>query len=106
MQIAKQSYDRGDPVWINLPAMLTLEMSPAGLSLAMALIHQLWWPTRQPFAYDPEAMARRLKTPGLGTRDYRRLRREVACLFVVLDDGRWAPSPAFFSVTDADAEKV
>lgn len=96
---------RGQPLYIDTDAMLDVKGDPAGLGLAMTLIGAVWEPERLPFTYDPDALYDRLVAAGhTGIRrsDLDIQRDAAARYFVVLDDGRWAPSPEFFSVTDGN----
>jgi hypothetical protein len=35
----------------------------------------------------------------------RRARKKIASFFTVLPDGRWVPSPKYFSLTDGNADR-
>lgn len=95
------------PLYIDVEAMLR-SASKGGLAskgLAMTLVFGVWEPGRQPFTYDPDQLFERLSAGGHTgiTRDELVQHKAGAQrYFVVLDDGRWAPSPEFFSVTDGN----
>jgi hypothetical protein len=60
--------------------------------------------------FDEEAsasrLAKELPAEGYTAELLRRQRNTIASFFTVLPDGRWVPSPEFFSVTDGNAERA
>ncbi|WP_426026437.1 hypothetical protein [Brevundimonas sp. TSRC1-1] len=95
------------PLYIDVEAMLRSAGGGdlAAKGLAMTLVFGVWEPGRQPFAYDPDQLFERLSAGGHTgiTRDELEQNKAGAQrYFVVLDDGRWVPSPEFFSVTDGN----
>ncbi len=96
--------ERGQPLWLNTEALLEIRTSHAARGLAMSLVFEVWEPLRQPFGYDPEALAKRLTGPDATPAVIAKHRDQASRYFVILEDGRWAPSPEFFSVTDGNAE--
>jgi hypothetical protein len=80
------------------------------IGAAFDLVYRIWWPTKAAFVFDEEALAARLgkELPARGyTADLLRQHRSaIASFFTVLPDGRWAPSPEYFSLTDGNAEQV
>ena len=81
------------PLWINTEAMLANRAGAEASGIAMDLIMRVWWPTKQPFTFDPKALAARFNA---------QVPREATTFFTVLPDGRWAPSPEYFSLTDGN----
>lgn len=101
--------DCGEPLYIDTARFLANKAGVEAAGIAMDLIGHLWWPTKTAFAFDEEALATKLdaELPARGyTADLLRRRREaVASFFTVLPDGRWVPSPEYFSLTDGNAEQ-
>lgn len=66
--------------------------------------------TKSAFDFDERLLADRLagELPAHGYTEalLRRHRDAVASFFTILPDGRWVPSPEFFSITDANADRV
>lgn len=97
------SDDRGDVVWINVEALNKADRGDvAGIGLAMQLLTQVYFPTKQPFVFDPEALAKRMTARDATPESLARLRDAAAKFFTILPDGRWAPNPEFFSLTDGN----
>ena len=101
--------DRGESFYVNAERFLANEAGPEAVGVAMDLIGHIWWPTKSGFAFDEEALAARLAA-ALPARGYtadmlRRHRDAIASFFIVLPDGRWAPSPEYVSPTDGDTEQ-
>lgn len=101
--------NRGSPLYINTARFLADGVGFEAAGIVMDLIGRVWWPAKSGFVFDEEALAARLaaELPGRGyTADVlRRHRAAVAAFFIVLPDGRWAPSPRYFSLTDGDTER-
>jgi hypothetical protein len=103
------SEERGDPLWIDVERVLAT--AGAGqIGVAIDLIMLVWWPTKSAFVYDEEVLAKLFaeKLPGRGytPAKLRKYRKAAAIFFTVLPDGRWTPSPEFFSLTDGNAEAL
>jgi hypothetical protein len=103
--------DRGEPLYIETKSFVRKSrgVRPEVLCIAMDLICLVWWPTKTAFAFDEEALAARFAAD-LPARGYtpdmlRQNRKKVASFFTVLPDGRWVPSPKYFSLTDGNAER-
>ena len=98
--------DRGDPIYIDSSAMLENRVGLEARGMAMDLISLLWWPTRQPFEWDiPKLstfLSKELPARGYSEETLRRNETEVKTFFTVLPDGRWAPNPKFFSMTNGN----
>lgn len=97
------AHSKGDPIYVDSKAMLSNRVGLVAVGVAMDLIMLVWWPTKQPFTFNPEKMAARLHRE-LPARGYtaatpRRHQKAIRSFFTVLPDGRWAPSPKFFSLT-------
>jgi len=93
-----------DPLYINTGAFTTCNKgSLESVGLAMDLVTIIWWPTKDAFEFDPALLAERINhaAPGrkINAMKLRKLAEEARQFFTVLPDGRWAPSPEFFSVT-------
>jgi hypothetical protein len=103
-----QEQDSGDVVYVHIENFLKAGLSGRAYGAALDLFMCIYWPLKQPFEFDPPVLAARLNgmfprrkyTPS----HFSRAREEIARLFIILDDGRWAPSPEFFSLTDGNAE--
>lgn len=95
--------EEDDPLYFNMEAARPVahEIGVEAYGLVMSLIFEIYWPLRQAFSYDPADLAERLTARGITEADLIRLRGKAARFFTVLPDGRWAPSPEFFSMTDA-----
>jgi hypothetical protein len=94
----------GEPIWINVIEMRKTRSSLACQGMVMDFISVLWWPTKEPFAFDPENIADRMNAI-FTRREYtaaniRAHERELRRFFVILPDGRWAPDPKFFVLND------
>ncbi|MNV19539.1 hypothetical protein D3C71_1104070 [compost metagenome] len=99
--------DRRDEeaLYLDTEALLKVRGDPSAHGLAMMLVFAIWSPSRQPFEYDPDAIFRRLQSmgqKGIKREDLDNHREGAKRFFVILEDGRWAPSPEFFSVTDGN----
>lgn len=92
--------DEQEGLFIDIQEMLTQRNPPMVVGIAMSLVTMVWWPTRQPFAWDANVLAPMLKAPDATPAALEEHKAAVQTYFSVLDDGRWAPSPRFFSVTD------
>ena len=95
--------EKDEPLYFNIEAArpLAREIGPEAYGLVVSLIMEIWWPTKEAFQYEPDALADRLTATAVTADDLVRLRELAARFFTVLPDGRWAPSPEFFSITDA-----
>src|SRR3954469_22805153 len=96
-----------DPLYINTGAFLTHKGSHESIGFAMDLVTIVWWPTKAAFEFDPATITDQInqvapsrKLTAVKTRKLSAGAREF---FTVLPDGRWAPNPAFFSVTGGSA---
>ncbi len=103
---ATESYE--DPFYIHIDNFRDAEISLEARGAVMDLLCCIYWPLKQAFEFDAISIADRLNAI-FPARDYspellERLRPELSMFFVVLDDGRWAPSPTYFSLTDGNAE--
>lgn len=94
-----------EPLYLDTEALLRVKGNPAAHGLAMMLVFAIWSPERQPFVYDADAIFARLQAmgqTGIKRSDLDKHKKGAQRFFVVMDDGRWAPSPEFFSVTDGN----
>jgi hypothetical protein len=96
----------GDPLYINVGAFTRDGVSMQGGGLAMDLISLVWWPLKAPFVWDEEALAQ-LLNEALPARGYtvesvRQHTPSAKTFFTQLPDGRWAPSPEYFSLTNGN----
>jgi hypothetical protein len=101
--------DQGEPLYLDVERFLANKANAEAAGVAMDLIAGVWWPLKTPFVFDEEALAARLARE-LPARGYtaemlRRRRKRIASFFTVLPDGRWAPSPKYFSLTDGNRER-
>jgi hypothetical protein len=101
--------DPGEPLYIGVERFLADRANAEAAGVAMDLIARVWWPLKTPFVFDEDALAARLASE-LPARGYtaemlRRRRKKIAPFFTVLPDGRWVPSPKYFSLTDGNAER-
>jgi hypothetical protein len=95
-----------DRLWVDAEALLQVQATPADLGLAIRLAFEVWLPTKQAFHYDAPILLERLRhTAGNLTIEQIEAAKEGASkLFTILSDGRWAPSPEFFSLTDGNED--
>ena len=96
-------------LWIDSERMLANRPGARALGLAIDLIVTVWLPTKAGFRYDEQQLADHfanvLPARAYTVRKLRSYRKAVATFFTVLADGRWAPSPEFFSSTDGNADR-
>lgn len=96
---------RGD-FYIDTERFLKNSAGNEAIGIAMDLALRVWWPTKTAFVFDEEALAASLgkELPGRGYSVdlLRRQRSKIASFFTILPDGRWVPSPEYFSITDDD----
>ena len=93
------------PLYLNTEALLSVRGNPSAHGLALMLIFAIWEPERIPFIYDPDAIFARLQAmgqKGIKRAELDKHKEAAKRFFVILDDGRWAPSAEFFSVTDGN----
>ena len=93
------------PLYLNTEALLAVTGNPAAHGLALMLVFAIWEPERVPFVYDADAIFARLQAggqKGIKRSDLDDYKEAAKRFFVILDDGRWAPSAEFFSVTDGN----
>lgn len=94
-----------EPLYLDTGALLKVKGNPASHGLAMTLVFGIWAPERQPFVYDSDALFARLRgmgQTGIKRSDLDDYKEGAKRFFVILDDGRWVPSPEFFSVTNGN----
>lgn len=95
-----------EPLYIDAEAMLANTAGMQALGIAIDLIVHLWWPTKSPFAFEPAALSRLLqeKLPARGYTEasLRARGSSLMTFFTVLPDGRWTPSPTYFSLTNGN----
>jgi hypothetical protein len=100
---------RGEPLYVDVERLMADRSRNEAIGLAVDLIGVIWSPTKTAFVFDEEALAAQLaaKLPARGyTADLLRRNREaVASFFIALPDGRWVPSPEYFSLNDGNAEQ-
>jgi hypothetical protein len=101
---------RGEPLYMDVERFLANKAGTEAVAIAMDLIGYIWLPTKIGFVFDEGALALRLATK-LPARGYtsdmlRRNRESVSSFFTVLPDGRWVPSPEYFSLTDGNSERA
>lgn len=95
-----------DFFYIDARAMQESSASMIAHGVVMDLMVVLWWPTKQPFAWDIPAIVSTMNAK-FPARDYteaalREHEADIRSFFTVLPDGRWAPSPKFFSMSDGN----
>jgi hypothetical protein len=99
-----------NPLYIDVERFLANKVGPEAVGIAIDLITFVWWPTKTAFVFDENALAAGLakEVPARGyTADLlRRQRSAIASFFTILPDGRWVPSPEYFSITDDHADRV
>jgi len=91
-------------LYLDVAAFEAADEDPAVLGLAMKLVVEVWYPSRAGFQWNPERLAAQIKAPDVTSQALEEARDRVAKFFTVLDDGRWVPSPEFFSMTDGNRE--
>lgn len=97
---------REDPLYIDAKAMLENKVGFVGKGIAMDIICCIWWPSKNAFTFDPKTLATQLAKE-LPARDYteqilRENAEDIKTFFTVLPDGKWAPSPQYFSVSNGN----
>jgi len=97
------------PIYLNTEALLANKSGAEASGLAMDLLLIIYWPLKQAFIYDPENLAARMNVvaPGRGysASKLKKLKKKASTFFTVLEDGRWAPSPIYFSLTDGNVDQ-
>jgi len=95
-----------EPLYVDANAMLANKAGMYAVGIAIDLIFFLWWPTKTPFLFEPQALSEffRMKLPSRGyTADsFRNYQEGLRTFFTELPDGRWVPSPAYFSLTNGN----
>jgi hypothetical protein len=96
------------PLFINTEMFLASEAGAEAVGLAMDLLFHVYWPLKQAFVYDPETLATTINRAApercYDAYKLKGLRKKAAIFFTELDDGRWAPSPIYCSLTDGNTE--
>lgn len=94
-------------IWINSAAFWAQAraVDHAALSIAMDLVMLVYMPGRHAFTWDAAGLANAIKRPDTTALLLDAHRDEVSRFFTVLDDGRWVPSPEYFSLTDGNADR-
>jgi hypothetical protein len=96
----------GPPIYISPEAILTSTAPMEAVGIALIVLSLVWWPTQTPFEWDEKRLLVKLRSQLPGC-DYTldqlaRNRSEAQSFFCRLDDGRWVPSPEYFSLTNTD----
>ena len=98
------------PLYLNTEAFLANKAGSEAGGLAMDLIIIVYWPLKQGFLYDPAKLAEKINHVAPGRKydvaQLERLKTKVATFFTVLEDGRWVPSPIYFSLTDGNIDQL
>jgi hypothetical protein len=96
----------GEPLYIDSQSMLANKSGMQAVGIAMDLVCLLWWPTKSPFVFEPKAIAEcfheSLPARGYTEEILREHAQSAMTFFTVLPDGRWTPSPIYFSATDGN----
>jgi hypothetical protein len=92
------------PIWVNVTAFQ--HTRPEVLGAVMDLVAYFWAPTKSAFTFDPDGITEHLNAAmparGYTAAGLKRDRAEIAKFFVETPDGRWAPSPEYFSLTSGN----
>ena len=97
-----------EPLYIDAKAkaMLGNKTGMMAVGIAIDLFFHLWWPTKTPFSGDPrlmtELLQEKLPARGYTEESFRQNMKGLKTFFTVLPDGRWAPSPKYFSLTNGN----
>jgi len=95
-----------DFFYINTDAMAANEAGAEAIGMVIDLLVYVWYPSFRPIEFDPEALAKRLNAEvparGYTAQMFKRRRKKIASFFVQLPDGKWAPSPRYFTFRDDD----
>lgn len=82
------------------------ESSPEAGALAIDLLVVLWSPAKAPFTWDAKEISDKLNSVapkrGYTAQKVESLKQEASLFFTELHDGRWAPNPRFFSVSNGN----
>lgn len=104
--------DLGGNVYVHVKEFANLaraeDVNSEGFMLGMLLLTGVYYPAKIPFEWNSEDLSRRIKAAFPG-RDFtpekiESLRGSAALLFEILEDGRWVPSPKYFSVNNGNID--
>jgi hypothetical protein len=95
------------PLYIDVKAMTENKVGFFSSGIAVDIICLIWWPTKDAFDFDPKSLALRLATE-LPARGYTEQTIQdnaegIKTFFTVLSDGKWAPNPKFFSLSNGNS---
>ncbi|RUL78228.1 hypothetical protein [Dyella choica] len=76
----------------------------------MDLVMIMWWPGKQPFEFNAKELVIHLNAqlPARGYSEDALMRNyeDIKSFFTVLPDGKWAPSPTYFSMSNGNPGSV
>jgi hypothetical protein len=91
---------------LDVQAFMSHNVSPVAGAVAMDLLLHVWWPTKEPFAFNSSTHAAFLNARAPGRKYTAEMLQsnhaEIASFFTELPDGRWAPSPKYVSMTSVN----
>ena len=90
------------PIYLDVEALRRVDVSLKARGIAVTLVLEVWWPSQEPFDFDPQRLATVISGARVSVEDLVSERDAISQLFTSLPDGRWAPSPVFFSLTPLD----
>jgi hypothetical protein len=95
-----------NPIYIDSQAMLENTSGMEAVGIAMDLVMLMWWPSKQPFEFNAKELAARLRDrlPARGYSEDALMRNYegIKSFFTELPDGKWAPSPTYFSMSNGN----
>ena len=104
-QTTKTALGNDPPFWTN-QALLARGASAEALGLTLSLVVEVYRPGRRPFAWDPDALLRKISAFDATRVVLDRCKDRVANYFLQHPDGRWEPSPMFFRLSEPDEDTI
>lgn len=98
----------GSPLYLDAERFWTKAgpMDSFPVACAMDIIFHLWWPSKQPVTPDAVTiigtLSKKLPNRGYTVEKFEKHRADMLQFFTELPDGRWVPSPEYFSLIDGN----
>lgn len=98
--------ENGGSIYISTEAMIANRVHPIALAAAMDILYLIWWPTKEPFDFNAKNIADIINKAHSNNEFNEKLikkhKKQIQSFYTVLPDGRWAPSPVYFSMTNGN----